>query len=631
MPSTKRLQVGTGPKTSLILTPATITGAAKVTFKTPVYRSLDGEIDVFGPTIRVKAGESLEIEVFNNLTQSAQASAHAETFYDPMYTNMHTHGLHDFSGTSNQTVPPVYRGGDNVFVQIPAKPKYDSPMSSIKYELQVPSNHLPGLHWIHPHKHGASAIQTYTANTLLLVEDDPRWLPDSAGCGPLRTALAQAKDVLIHLALFSFAPPAGVPLLTNSSITNQEILSNQTTKDLYEDFANVQALSAVSDPHNPLCCDDAAASNGQGALLTGANSASNVMLVNGAFAPTIPMDKGRYERWRLVFTGYTLWSDLQILDAATKQVTNDCELLLVAKDGVYLLEAPRIVDHIYLNSASRAELLVKCNGAKGSKYILTAGNALVPTAFGPTTDTEQADALFSQAVLAHIEVTNDKANPIPRPSPEACKPLYPNYASDLQDAALTAANAMDKLFIGNVTFTGTNNGCAINGEPYSFPTANPIPITVGLVTEWNVGKLMFHPLHVHIQPFQIIELPPEIKDRPYTSWFKVGDRQDTLQIPVLQGPELVRVRQQPNNTPGYAVMHCHLLQHEDGGCMSVVVSNCLGTNPTDTQPRSCSVEIPMKGTWPYENVPSSAFAPTMKVFTTTLSLVLATGFVGGVF
>jgi FtsP/CotA-like multicopper oxidase with cupredoxin domain len=92
LPSARRLQVGTGPNTALILTPATITGAANVTFKTPVYRSLDGEINVFGPTIRVKAGETMEIEVFNNLTQSTQASDDAHSYYDPMYTNMHTHG-----------------------------------------------------------------------------------------------------------------------------------------------------------------------------------------------------------------------------------------------------------------------------------------------------------------------------------------------------------------------------------------------------------------------------------------------------------------------------------------------------------------------------------------------------------
>jgi FtsP/CotA-like multicopper oxidase with cupredoxin domain len=114
-----------------------------------------------------------------------------------------------------------------------------------------------------------------------------------------------------------------------------------------------------------------------------------------------------------------------------------------------------------------------------------------------------------------------QAKEIPRPSPEACKPLYPIYAPDLQDDALDAANAKDKVYTGNVTFTPTDNGCAVNGNLFSYPTSNPIPIPVGLVTEWNVGKLMFHPLHVHIQPFQIIELPPEVKDRPYTSWFKV--------------------------------------------------------------------------------------------------------------
>ncbi len=294
-----------------------------------------------------------------------------------------------------------------MFVKIPAKPTADSPMASIKYELKVPSHHLPGLHWIHPHKHGSSSIQTYTANTLLVIEDDPIWLPDSAGCGPLRTALAQAKDVLIHLTQFNFANPAGVPPMTNSSMQNQEILSNQTIKDMYENKPNVQALGAISDPQNPLCCDDAAAANGQGALLTGANSQSNLMLVNGAFIPTIPMDKGRYERWRLISTGYTSWTDLQLLDADTKQLTNDCELLLIAKDGLYLLEAPRVVDHIYLNPANRAELLVKCNGALGTKYILTAGNALVPTAFGNSTDSS-TNWLFSQPVVAYIEITNDE-------------------------------------------------------------------------------------------------------------------------------------------------------------------------------------------------------------------------------
>ena len=79
---------------------------------------------------------------------------------------------------------------------------------------------------------------------------------------------------------------------------------------------------------------------------------------------------------------------------------------------------------------------------------------------------------------------------------------------------------------------------------------------------------------------------------------QVGDRQDTLQMPMLQPSDLVRLRQQPGNTPGYAVMHCHLLQHEDGGCMAVVVSNCVGTKPTDPQPRKCPVEIPVPGTLP---------------------------------
>jgi FtsP/CotA-like multicopper oxidase with cupredoxin domain len=114
-----------------------------------------------------------------------------------------------------------------------------------------------------------------------------------------------------------------------------------------------------------------------------------------------------------------------------------------------------------------------------------------------------------------------QAKPIPRPSENACKPLYPEYAADLQDSALIAANATDKLNIGNVTFTKASNGCTVNGETFSYPSPNPIPVPVGLVTEWNFGALFNHPVHTHTQPFQIVQLPPEVKDRPYTSWFKV--------------------------------------------------------------------------------------------------------------
>lgn len=65
------------------------------------------------------------------------------------------------------------------------------------------------------------------------------------------------------------------------------------------------------------------------------------------------LQAGRYQRWRPIHTGYKRFFDLMIIDPNTNMPTDQCELLLLSKDGVYLLEMPRAVDHIFLTSANR--------------------------------------------------------------------------------------------------------------------------------------------------------------------------------------------------------------------------------------------------------------------------------------
>jgi alpha-D-ribose 1-methylphosphonate 5-triphosphate synthase subunit PhnH len=42
---------------------------------------------------------------------------------------------------------------------------------------------------VHPHKHGSTTLQSITASLLIIVDDDPRWLPDAIGCAEVREAL----------------------------------------------------------------------------------------------------------------------------------------------------------------------------------------------------------------------------------------------------------------------------------------------------------------------------------------------------------------------------------------------------------------------------------------------------------
>jgi len=94
-----------------------------------------------GPTLRLRAGERLQVTLVNALRAP---------------TNLHVHGL-NVSPEGN---------GDNPFVRIGAGARFD-------YDFWLPRDHPPGTYWYHPHLHGLAAEQVsgglYGA---IVVEDD---------------------------------------------------------------------------------------------------------------------------------------------------------------------------------------------------------------------------------------------------------------------------------------------------------------------------------------------------------------------------------------------------------------------------------------------------------------------------
>ena len=49
-------------------------------------------------------------------------------------------------------------------------------------------------------------------------------------------------------------------------------------------------------------------------------------------------------------------------------------------------------------------------------------------------------------------------------------------------------------------------GCAINHTPEQFPDRSPLVVPMGTIQEWNVTNLMLHSLHLHVNPYQIVDL-----------------------------------------------------------------------------------------------------------------------------
>ncbi|MFB0836834.1 MULTISPECIES: multicopper oxidase family protein [unclassified Arthrobacter] len=101
-----------------------------------------------GPTLRLKAGDTLKISLTNSLSQP---------------TNLHVHGLH---------VSPE-NNGDNVFVAV-------APGTSFDYEYRLPADHPPGLYWYHPHHHGMVADQVFAGLYGAIIVEDPEPIESSA-------------------------------------------------------------------------------------------------------------------------------------------------------------------------------------------------------------------------------------------------------------------------------------------------------------------------------------------------------------------------------------------------------------------------------------------------------------------
>ena len=100
-----------------------------------------------GPTLRVRAGDTLSVSLRNGLA-------------DP--SNLHVHGLHVSSENDS----------DNMFVTVATGDSFD-------YQYDLPANHPPGVYWYHPHHHGFVADQVFGGLYGAIIVEDPDPIPAS--------------------------------------------------------------------------------------------------------------------------------------------------------------------------------------------------------------------------------------------------------------------------------------------------------------------------------------------------------------------------------------------------------------------------------------------------------------------
>eukprot|EP00756_Hemistasia_phaeocysticola_P064943 Hpha_TRINITY_DN8173_c0_g1::TRINITY_DN8173_c0_g1_i1::g.171977::m.171977 len=419
-------------------------------------RTLNGTIP--GPTLRVKPGDTMMVDFVNQLEDQGLVYVHNE-FSAPDESNIHFHGLH-ISGElpSDDVTVPVLPG------------------QRMRYVTTLPDYHMGGTHWLHPHRHGSSALQLGGGAALaVVVEDRP---------GSLPLQVADAPEVVLVIM--------------------------QIEQDLTAEVA-----TASGDK-----------------VFTSWGGENKFILVNGEVQPSVAVTPGLWTRFRII---HAAW-EKDALDFAV----DGCEMVLLAKDGVYIRDFPRSISVAPIAPGGRADIMVRCmRGLQHYDVTSYAGIIAVLT-------TRPGPAVPSRSFL----------------------PWTPHYPPYLADVRRTPASSGCSC---STSLDGTN---AVNGKTYE-PDVDLHTTYVGAVIERSINAGN-HPYHQHVYPFQLIDLEE-------TQYDRVGDWHDTMLGSFV-------ARYTAVGFSGKVMVHCHRLMHEDKGMMATEwvhlnASDCV-CSPTSRASRS---------------------------------------------
>jgi hypothetical protein len=313
--------------------------------------------------------------------------------------------------------------------------------------------------------------------------------------------------------------------------------------------------------HNLETLQDIAIKGRSGLFTTAVSTAAskglplNVLLINGQSKPTMSITSHVWHRFRMVFGAVEAQLYVQIVGSAT------CTMNLLAKDGIYLDTIPRSITKFKLYPGHRSDVAVSCTC---STYPCTGTLRSAP---GENIRNRDELAVLG-ADLMTLTIFETVGGTVPAlPTVQLARPCY---LVDLQHAPVPVGNTAS-LRLGSKTVFWDGQGQKMTykavkaaGGMRSWPPLTTL--NIGTFYEINVQGVHQHPLHTHVNPFQITSMPATSYEGGY---FKVGDWHDTLLIDELgSGSTSMKVRMPVDQFTGKLVIHCHILKHEDKGMMA---------------------------------------------------------------
>jgi FtsP/CotA-like multicopper oxidase with cupredoxin domain len=423
----------------------------------------------------------------------------------------------------SRTWPQYYIGAYPSCFKLPVWKK-DDPQSPVMGQA-------PGTHWYHSHKHGSTALNL--ANGMagaLIIEGD-------------------YDDVL------------------KPFFTTQQVLVIQ------QFGAQINLLkNGIND-------------QGQ----ANKNISGDLVFVNGQYQPVLHMNPNEMQLWRLVNACHQKPIPLS--------APTGIQWVQTAQDGVQLHQKN------YNPAVTNAAISVPAVAASGGQTggTLAAGNRVDFLVLAPQAEGSY-QVKFGNTVLLTVQVKQDPKVPViksPMPFPTQAEfPIMPEFLWDIDPAKVRVRRELRFASVADPSSPKPAQNRGTKGPSFpppkhmidgkQFDNTIDQSMVLGATEEWtmyNDSPGAAHPFHIHINPFQVVEiLNPAISKNPVKLpqpwvWFDDFAIPPAAIPPDGDGKTMVsgyfKMLTRFVDFAGIYVLHCHILGHEDRGMMQLVqvVSN----------------------------------------------------------
>ncbi len=303
-------------------------------------------------------------------------------------------------------------------------------------------------------------------------------------------------------------------------------------------------------------------------LMSASPGGPAALSVNGAINPTITMAPGQVQLWRIINGSVQGFFPVEF--APVTAGAPNIQFKQIAQDGVQFSFHNYGFWWNWINTFWKSAQAKTMSPANRMDILVQAPNATGCYTFG--------------GGILNVNVTGN-AIPMPFPTQAGQFPAFPSFLADVNPGAIRYRREINYGWDKGAAGPGrAPDGSApkymINGKQFSDHVVDE-KMMLDTAEEWtifNSTSTIFHPFHIHINPFQVTEIfdpttmTAPLRIPPPWIWW------DTFGLPPAAIPPGGSVRQNGYikmltrfvDFPGSFVDHCHILAHEDRGMMQLI-------------------------------------------------------------